>query len=134
MRLTCRLRPACPPSLAGPKEKLDSTAVSQPAIYVASLAALEKLKAEKGEEAAAEADVAAGLSLGEYTALTYAGAGGGGLLSAVCSLCTEGPESAPGSPRWRAAQPAGSGAGGLRWGLEGRHPQPSSFLSRRHLV
>src|SRR5262249_3832151 len=28
----------------GPKERLDSTAVSQPAIYVASLAALEQLK------------------------------------------------------------------------------------------
>lgn len=32
----------------GPKEKLDSTAVSQPAIYVSSLAAIEKLKAEQG--------------------------------------------------------------------------------------
>lgn len=63
-------RPAPPP---GPKEKLDSTAVSQPAIYVASLAALEKFKAEQGEEAASAADVTCGLSLGEYTALTYAG-------------------------------------------------------------
>lgn len=58
----------------GPKEKLDSTAVSQPAIYVASLAAIEKLKAEQGLEAASKADVACGLSLGEYTALAYAGA------------------------------------------------------------
>ena len=33
----------------GPKEKLDSTAISQPAIYVASLAAIEKLRAEQGE-------------------------------------------------------------------------------------
>jgi hypothetical protein len=33
---------------AGPKEKLDSTAVSQPAIYVASLAAVEKLRASEG--------------------------------------------------------------------------------------
>ena len=33
----------------GPKEKLDSTAVSQPAIYVASLAAVEKLRATEGE-------------------------------------------------------------------------------------
>lgn len=55
----------------GPKERLDSTAVSQPAIYVSSLAALEKLKAEQPD---VEADVAAGLSLGEYTALAYAGA------------------------------------------------------------
>ena len=33
----------------GPKDKLDSTAISQPAIYVASLAAIEKLKAEQGD-------------------------------------------------------------------------------------
>lgn len=58
----------------GPKEKLDSTAISQPAIYVSSLAAIEKLKAEQGTDAASKADVAAGLSLGEYTALAYAGA------------------------------------------------------------
>ncbi len=56
----------------GPKERLDSTAVSQPAIFVASLAALEKLRAtEPGAEA--ECVAAAGLSLGEYTALTFAG-------------------------------------------------------------
>jgi [acyl-carrier-protein] S-malonyltransferase len=58
----------------GPKEKLDSTAVSQPAIYVSSLAAIEKLRAEQGDAAVNKANVAAGLSLGEYTALTYAGA------------------------------------------------------------
>lgn len=34
---------------AGPQEKLDSTAISQPAIYVASLAAIEKLRAEAGD-------------------------------------------------------------------------------------
>lgn len=34
---------------AGPKDKLNSTAVSQPAIYVASLAALEKLKQDEGQ-------------------------------------------------------------------------------------
>lgn len=57
----------------GPKEKLDSTNVSQPAIYVASLAALEQLK--QTEPAALTDCVAtAGLSLGEYTALTFAGA------------------------------------------------------------
>ena len=57
---------------SGPKERLDSTVVSQPAIYVASLAALEKLKQEDPQ--ASETCVAsAGLSLGEYTALTYAG-------------------------------------------------------------
>jgi [acyl-carrier-protein] S-malonyltransferase len=59
--------------LDGPPEKLNSTAVSQPAIFVASLAALESLRAT---EPAAEAECAgaAGLSLGEYTALTFAGA------------------------------------------------------------
>lgn len=57
----------------GPAERLNSTVVSQPAIYVASLAALEGLRAK---EPALEADVvaAAGLSLGEYTALAFAGA------------------------------------------------------------
>ena len=34
---------------AGPKDRLDSTVVSQPAIYVASLAALEKLRQDEGE-------------------------------------------------------------------------------------
>jgi [acyl-carrier-protein] S-malonyltransferase len=57
----------------GPKDKLDSTAVSQPAIYVASLAALQQLKATE-PDAVAQCVAAAGLSLGEYTALTFAGA------------------------------------------------------------
>jgi len=56
----------------GPAERLNSTAVSQPAIYVASLAALESLKAA-GPDVAGECVAAAGLSLGEYTALTFAG-------------------------------------------------------------
>jgi len=58
----------------GPKEKLDTTAVSQPAIFVASMCAVEKLRLEKGDEAANTATVAMGLSLGEYSALCYAGA------------------------------------------------------------
>jgi len=59
----------------GPKEELDSTVISQPAIFVASMAAVEKLKAtEEGAAAIAAADVACGLSLGEYTALAFAGA------------------------------------------------------------
>lgn len=57
----------------GPKEKLDSTAVSQPAIYVASLAALEQVKASE-PAILGECVATAGLSLGEYTALTFAGA------------------------------------------------------------
>ncbi len=59
--------------LNGPKERLDSTVVSQPAIFVASLAALEQLTAERPDLVGACA-YAAGLSLGEYTALTFAGA------------------------------------------------------------
>src|SRR4051795_11213982 len=56
----------------GPKEKLDSTAVSQPAIYVASLAALEQLK-QSEPDALGEWVARAGLSLGESTALPFAG-------------------------------------------------------------
>ncbi|MBY0521854.1 MAG: ACP S-malonyltransferase [Gemmataceae bacterium] len=55
----------------GPAERLNSTAVSQPAIFVASLAALESLRAS--DAAAVESCAAtAGLSLGEYTALVFA--------------------------------------------------------------
>ena len=57
----------------GPKERLDSTVVSQPAIYVASLAALKSLE-QSEPDAAGECIATAGLSLGEYTALTFAGA------------------------------------------------------------
>eukprot|EP00899_Mesostigma_viride_P009842 jgi/Mesvir1/1885/Mv22915-RA.1 len=61
--------------IEGPAEKLNSTAISQPAIFVSSLAGLEKLKAtEGGADIIAKCNVAAGLSLGEYTALTFAGA------------------------------------------------------------
>eukprot|EP00976_Prorocentrum_cordatum_P097208 1190901-Prorocentrum_minimum.AAC.6 len=49
--------------------------ISQPAIYVSSLAAVEVLRAQEGGQATIDAaDVAAGLSLGEYTALAFAGA------------------------------------------------------------
>uniref|UniRef100_A0A7S0WU69 Malonyl-CoA:ACP transacylase (MAT) domain-containing protein n=1 Tax=Chlamydomonas leiostraca TaxID=1034604 RepID=A0A7S0WU69_9CHLO len=58
----------------GPKAKLDTTAVSQPAIYVSSLAAVEKLRATEGQAAIDAIDVTCGLSLGEYTALAFAGA------------------------------------------------------------
>src|SRR5262249_60316588 len=57
----------------GPAEPLNSTAVSQPAIFVASLAALEALKANDPNTVAA-CQATAGLSLGEYTALVFAGA------------------------------------------------------------
>jgi [acyl-carrier-protein] S-malonyltransferase len=56
----------------GPAEQLNSTAVSQPAIFVASLAALESLR--QTEPAALDVcSATAGLSLGEYTALVFAG-------------------------------------------------------------
>ncbi|MFM9059588.1 MAG: ACP S-malonyltransferase [Planctomycetaceae bacterium] len=58
---------------AGPAERLNTTAVSQPAILVTSLAALEVLRERSGGDLAA-APVTAGLSLGEYTALVFAGA------------------------------------------------------------
>ncbi|KAH7429163.1 hypothetical protein KP509_09G033400 [Ceratopteris richardii] len=58
----------------GPKEKLDSTVISQPAIYVSSLAAVEALRADnKGQDIIDSVDVTCGLSLGEYTALAFAG-------------------------------------------------------------
>ena len=57
----------------GPAERLDSTVYSQPAIFVTSLAALEALRSEK-PHVVEQCSVAAGLSLGEYTALVFAGA------------------------------------------------------------
>ncbi len=57
----------------GPAEALNATDVSQPALYVASLAALEDLKVNQPNVVESCAG-AAGLSLGEYTALTFAGA------------------------------------------------------------
>ena len=62
------LRAAC---LQGPAARLNATDVSQPALYVASLAALEGLKAEQ-PDLVASCEGAAGLSLGEYTALAFA--------------------------------------------------------------
>src|SRR6516165_3045380 len=59
--------------LNGPAERLNSTAVSQPAIFVASLAALESLRSTN-PQAEAECVATAGLSLGEYTALVFSGA------------------------------------------------------------
>jgi len=58
--------------LNGPEAQLEETRYCQPAMFIAGLAAVEKLRAEK-EEAATRFQVAAGLSLGEYTALCVAG-------------------------------------------------------------
>ena len=52
----------------GPEEDLNKTENTQIAILTTSLAILEVLKARK-----IEADIAVGLSLGEYTALIYSG-------------------------------------------------------------
>jgi [acyl-carrier-protein] S-malonyltransferase len=58
--------------LEGPKSKIDDTQFSQPALFVGGLCAVEKLKAEN--PAAYEGvSCTAGLSLGEYTALVFAG-------------------------------------------------------------
>ena len=59
--------------LEGPAEKLADTLYCQPVMYVAGLAALEQLRLEKPDVAARPKSMA-GLSLGEYTALTAAGA------------------------------------------------------------
>ena len=56
----------------GPAERLNATDVSQPAIFVASLAALESLK-QSESDAVKDVVATAGLSLGEYTALVFAG-------------------------------------------------------------
>ncbi|MFV1968957.1 MAG: ACP S-malonyltransferase [Pirellulaceae bacterium] len=56
----------------GPAEKLDSTVHSQPALFVCSLAALERLRNES-PETVENCQAAAGLSLGEYTSIVFAG-------------------------------------------------------------
>lgn len=57
--------------LEGTQEELDRTSVSQPAIFVTSVASLRAYQLEHGS--ALEAAASAGLSLGEYTALYFAG-------------------------------------------------------------
>ncbi|XP_023604443.1 malonyl-CoA-acyl carrier protein transacylase, mitochondrial isoform X2 [Myotis lucifugus] len=60
-------------SLRGPQEALDRTAHCQPAVFVASLAAVEKL--QHLQPAVIESCVAAaGFSVGEFAALVFAGA------------------------------------------------------------
>ena len=57
----------------GPEEKLNSTVISQPAIFVTSAAILDCLGSNPAT-ADIKPDITAGLSLGEYTALYAAGA------------------------------------------------------------
>ncbi len=56
----------------GPAETLNTTTMSQPAIFVTSAALLEVFRTESST-AGIQPDVTAGLSLGEYTALYAAG-------------------------------------------------------------
>jgi [acyl-carrier-protein] S-malonyltransferase len=56
----------------GPAEELDSTIYSQPALFVTSLAAIELLRRD-APDVLLSCEGAAGLSLGEYTALVFAG-------------------------------------------------------------
>jgi [acyl-carrier-protein] S-malonyltransferase len=56
----------------GPAEQLDSTVISQPALFVTSLAAVEQLRHEQ-PDVVRSCEAVAGLSLGEYTALVFAG-------------------------------------------------------------
>lgn len=59
--------------LEGPQEKLNETIYCQPAVFVASLASLERLK-QLHPDAIDKCVATAGFSLGELTALTFAGA------------------------------------------------------------
>ncbi len=56
----------------GPEDKLNSTTISQPAIFTTSAAILEVIRSSNLSEQI-EPDITAGLSLGEYTALYAAG-------------------------------------------------------------
>jgi [acyl-carrier-protein] S-malonyltransferase len=57
----------------GPEDELTLTRNAQPALMAVSVAAVRALESELGRPFAAVADVVAGHSLGEYTALTAAG-------------------------------------------------------------
>ena len=56
----------------GRPRSLDSTIYSQPALFVTSLAALESFR-QQSPDVVLSCEAAAGLSLGEYTAMVFAG-------------------------------------------------------------
>lgn len=58
--------------LNGPEDKLGKTVYCQPAMYIAGLAAVEQLRLDDPDQVS-RCQALAGLSLGEYTALTVAG-------------------------------------------------------------
>ncbi|MDD5459106.1 MAG: ACP S-malonyltransferase [Phycisphaerae bacterium] len=62
----------CKICFEGPQEQLNTTTISQPAIFTTSAAILEVIRTESAT-ASLVADVTAGLSMGEYTALYAAG-------------------------------------------------------------
>ena len=56
----------------GPEDKLNATDIAQPALYVCSMAAVESLK-ETDSDVVDGVQAVAGLSLGEYSAIAFAG-------------------------------------------------------------
>jgi [acyl-carrier-protein] S-malonyltransferase len=58
--------------LNGPSERLDATVYSQPALFTTSMAAAEVLRLDQ-PELVAKVKATAGLSLGEYSAICFAG-------------------------------------------------------------
>lgn len=56
----------------GPAERLETTVISQPALYVCGLAGIELLRTQN-PDVLQSCEAAAGLSLGEFTALAFAG-------------------------------------------------------------
>jgi [acyl-carrier-protein] S-malonyltransferase len=82
----------------GPEARLNDTDVSQPAIYTCSVACWHGLLEREGQ---IELDAAAGLSLGEYTALHLAGvfdfATGLGIVAKRGRLMQEAAQASPGS-------------------------------------
>ncbi len=70
----------------GPAERLNTTAYSQPALLVTSLAALKVLEGRE-DSPLPRVRMTAGLSLGEYTALVYAGSCRGRAWPGHAGLC-----------------------------------------------
>lgn len=77
--------------LQGPKDKLDQTKYCQPAVLVCSLAAIERLKEER-PNAIDSCVGTAGFSLGEITALIFAGSigfeRGKHILCLILDICS----------------------------------------------
>ena len=59
-------------SISGPATRLDATEFSQPALFVSSMAAAEVMRSEQ-PDVIAKVKAVAGLSLGEYSAVCFAG-------------------------------------------------------------